>query len=203
MMEPLLETISLDSEESNELAFKIKVEGAAPAPAKVRLVCESPDVSYLFNGAGTSEDGIVQFIIPRMSNKLAEGIYQARVEVLIENRYFSPITFQIEFKKALKVVAESMKVMPVLVKKEVTVTAQPITIVKPQQKTDAQPIVVEQKKQPIVKQPSTVVTQKSTQSLREKFEKRNVSQVNEDKGQEIEVDDATLRKIARMFINKR
>lgn len=49
-MESLLETIDLDIEESNELLFKVKVEGADPAPVKVRLVCESGDMAYMFNG---------------------------------------------------------------------------------------------------------------------------------------------------------
>jgi len=112
MMETLIETVDLDMEESNELAFKIKGEGASNSPAKVRLVCESGEVAYMFNGRGTSEDGVVQFILPRMKDKLGEGIYQARVEVLVENRYFSPVQFQINFKKAVKVVAESLFVVP-------------------------------------------------------------------------------------------
>ena len=127
-MEPLVETISLDPEESNELAFKIKVEGASPAPARVRLVCEAEDVSYMFNGHGTGEDGVVQFIVPQMKGRLTDGMYQARVEVLIENRYFAPVHFQINFKKALTVVAESFNLTPRAKKSEITVTAAPVVV---------------------------------------------------------------------------
>ena len=142
-MEPLIETIELDPEESNELAFKIKVEGSAPAPAKVRLVCEASDMSFMFNGRGTGEDGVVQFTLPQMSSRLKEGTYGARVEVLIENRYFAPVQFQISFKKAMKVVAESLQVVSRVAKPDFSVTAQPLFASKPRA---PQPIVVEEPK---------------------------------------------------------
>lgn len=142
-MEPLVETIELDPEESNELAFRIKVEGSAPAPAKVRLVCEASDLSFMFNGRGTGEDGVVQFSLPQMSSRLKEGTYGARVEVLIENRYFAPVHFQINFKKAMKVVAESLQVVSRVAKPDYSVTAQPLFASKPKA---PQPIVVEEPK---------------------------------------------------------
>lgn len=175
-MEPLTETIALDVDETNELAFKIKVEGAT-SPAKVRLVCEGPDVAYMFNGRGTSEDGVVQFIVPQMKGKLQEGTYSARVEVLIENRYFSPVQFQINFKKTMQVFAESVQVVQPP-KPEIRVTAQPIVVVQPPQKTQPTPIVVQQS-QPAVQQSQSQQPQKVQQptkqpqqrplTLREKF----------------------------------
>jgi hypothetical protein len=127
-MEPLTESIDLDIEESNELAFKIKMEGAASTPAKVRLVCEGKNFSYMFNGYGTQEPEVVQFTIPQMSNKIEEGQYSARVEVLVENRYFAPLHFQINFKKMLTVVAEakSIQVVSKASKPDIKVTAAPV-----------------------------------------------------------------------------
>lgn len=130
-MEPLTETIELDLEESNDLTFKIKMEGTAMAPAKVRLVCENDDFAYMFNGYGTGEDEVVQFTLPRMDKKLNEGMYRARVEVLVDNRYFAPLQFQINFKKTLSVVAEAIQVVKKVAKPEVTVTASPISVAKP------------------------------------------------------------------------
>ena len=125
-MEPLTETIQLDLEESNDLTFKIKMEGTAMAPAKVRLVCENEDFAYMFNGYGTGEDEVVQFTLPRMDKKITEGTYNARVEVLVDNRYFAPLQFQINFKKTLSVVAEAIQVVKKVTKPEVTVTATPV-----------------------------------------------------------------------------
>lgn len=128
-MENLLETVSLDSDESNELLFKVKVEGADQAPAKVRLVCEAKDVSYMFEGTCSSAgEDIVQFDVPALKGKLAEGTYPARVEVLIDNRYFVPVRFNMTFKRAVTVVAEAMTVVPKKVATSVTVTAAPIVV---------------------------------------------------------------------------
>lgn len=129
-MEPTLETIELDVEEPSELLFRIKVEGIDPSPAKVRLVCESDNISYMFDGRATGTDDIVQFKLPVLKDRLKEGLYQSHVEVLIDNRYFSPVAFNISFKKAVKVVAESVKVLP---KKdvEVKVTGQVVPSVRP------------------------------------------------------------------------
>lgn len=129
-MEPLNETIDLDLEESNDLTFKIKMEGTAMSPAKVRLVCEGSDFAYMFNGYGTGEDEVVQFTLPRMDKKINEGTYSARVEVLVDNRYFAPLQFQINFKKTLSVVAESIQV----VRKpstDIKVTASPVSVPRP------------------------------------------------------------------------
>lgn len=129
-MEPLTETIELDLEESNDLTFKIKMEGTAMSPAKVRLVCENEDFAYMFNGYGTGEDEVVQFTLPRMDKKITEGTYNARVEVLVDNRYFAPLQFQINFKKTLSVVAEAIQVVKKATKPEVTVTATPVVAAK-------------------------------------------------------------------------
>lgn len=142
-MEPLTETITLDLEESNDLTFKIKMEGTAMSPAKVRLVCENDDFAYMFNGYGTGEDEVVQFTLPRMDKKLAEGTYNARVEVLVDNRYFAPLQFQINFKKTLSVVAEAIQVVKKIVKQEITVTASQVVSAKPIA-IDSSPIKFEQ-----------------------------------------------------------
>jgi hypothetical protein len=131
-MEPLTETVELDIDESNELAFKIKLEGAATSPAKVRLVCEGSDFSYMFSGYGTSEPEVVQFTLPQMSSKIQEGTYSARIEVLVENRYFAPLQFQINFKKTLSVVAESVSIVSRPAKPDIKVTAAPLIAARPQ-----------------------------------------------------------------------
>lgn len=169
-MEQLTETVTLDMEEANELAFKIKVEGAN-SPAKVRLICESNDVAYMFSGRGTSEEGVVQFVIPQMKDKIEEGTYSARVEVLIENRYFSPVQFQLNFKKPVKVFAESIQVAPAAPKLDVRVTAAPIRIVQAA-RPEPRPVVVEApEEKPVIRQvqqPQPIKTIQNDQSGRDK-----------------------------------
>ena len=107
-METLSETITLDMDEANELAFKVKIEGAT-GPAKVRLVCEANEIAYMFDGYKGPGEDVVEFTVPKMKDKIQEGTYDARVEVLIENRYFSPVQFRVNFKKAVQVFAESIR----------------------------------------------------------------------------------------------
>ena len=196
-MEPLNETIALDIDESNDWTFKIKMEGAASAPAKVRLVCEGEDFAYMFNGYGTGEDEVVQFTLPRMDRKISEGTYAARVEVLVDNRYFAPLQFQINFKKTLSVVAESIRVVPKVTRPDITVTASsisvnkpvvPVTAIKFEQRPvpqNAAPVIIQQSPQ-IEQRPSIVShttspqqSQSSRFSLRESYiNKQNI--INEE-----------------------
>lgn len=149
-MDPLLETIDLDIEEANELLFKVKVEGVAPSPAKVRLVCEVGEMGYVFQGhAVAGEEGMVQFLLPVLKGKLQEGLYQSRVEVLIENRYFAPVQFNVNFKQAMKVVAEAVRAPERRVPQQLTVTASPVVVQKPTlapvapPKTELRPAIIE------------------------------------------------------------
>ena len=125
--------IVLDIEESNELLFKIKIEGSDPAPAKVRLVFESSneELSYMFAGQSDQDDNVT-FTIPPMINKLKEGNYSGKIEVLVENRYFTPMQFEVNFKKTMKVVAESVQVVKkTYTEPSVTVSSStPIIVVK-------------------------------------------------------------------------
>lgn len=132
MLETTQQTIELDLEEASDLMFKVRVEGADNSPAKVRLVCESQHMAFMFNATGTNEPDVVQFNLPAMNNKLQEGTYSARIEVLVENRYFSPVAFNIAFKKAMKVVAESIVVKPKSRPTDISVSVAPIVVKKPE-----------------------------------------------------------------------
>jgi hypothetical protein len=102
----MMETIDLVLDQDNELLFNVKVEGAKQATTIVRLVCESADqVHHVFVGKPISHD-VVQFKVPPMTGRLDEGTYAGSVEVLIENRYFRPVNFNLKFKTDMKVVAE-------------------------------------------------------------------------------------------------
>lgn len=171
-MEPMLETVDLDMEESNELLFKVKVEGADPAPAKVRLVCEQGDLAYMFNGRSAGGDGLVQFNLPVMKDKLKEGLYLARVEVLIENRYFAPVQFQVNFKKAVKVVAEAVNVVPRKTAPEVTVSAVPVVKPKPAPVVQ-QPVAPPPAKKRIEREAPPPARQSAQVTLRERYHNKH------------------------------
>lgn len=120
-----MEIIDLDPEETNELMFRVQIEGIDPSPAKIRLVCEGSDAGYVFKSKPGPE-GLVRFEIPAMKDRIKEGSHSARVEVMIENKYFVPIEFELNFKKKVSVVAESVVVPRRVVERPaITVTATP------------------------------------------------------------------------------
>jgi len=204
----LLETISLDLEESSELLFKIKIEGAEPSPAKVRLVCETGDVAYMFNGHPTQDEGVVQFLLPALSDKLKEGTYLSRVEVLIENRYFSPVAFNINLKKAVSVMAEVAE-PPRHQAPQVTVTASQIVVKKreappPPPPPAPRPIIIEEQSKPAqrpivasrpVQKPAAPSTLKERYAKQEVIEKV-INEVDDD-GEDL------IRELAQSFARKK
>lgn len=119
-----MEIIDLDPEEANELMFRVQIEGIDPSPAKIRLVCEGQENGYVFNSK-SGPDGLVRFDIPAMKGKIAEGRHSARIEVMIENKYFVPIEFDVNFKKKVSVVAESVVIQKKIERPSITVTARP------------------------------------------------------------------------------
>lgn len=218
-MESFLETIDLDIEEANELLFKVKVEGVEQAPAKVRLVCEGGEMDYVFHGVPTRDEGVVQFVLPILKGKLKEGQYLSRVEVLIENRYFAPVQFNINLKQAVRVVAEAIRLpakrevprasvsvsAPIVVKRttqnppapapvQVTETAKPIVVeapVKPVARPTVSPPAVKpvEKKTFAPRLPGTPNHKPST--LKERYARKQPQVVE---GEEL------IKELARTFV---
>jgi hypothetical protein len=122
--------ISLYLDQDNELTFNVSIEGSKPGTPKYRLVFETKEFSYAFNGSQTAP-GEVTVVIPNMKNMLKEGNYKGHLEVMIDDRYFAPLQFDASFEQSVKVVAEhTSRIAP----KKVGVTASIITASRPQTK---------------------------------------------------------------------
>jgi len=121
------DSIDVDLDEQTELLFKVKIEGAKQEKATVRLVCEGSDHALLFSGKSLGHDDLVQFIIPSLASKTNEGLHSAKIEVMIENRYFVPVSFSLNVKKTIKVVAESVTEAKKFFQPNVVVKAEPVT----------------------------------------------------------------------------
>lgn len=185
-MDPLLEVVDLDVEEPSELLFRVKVEGADQAPTKVRLVCEGPDLGLMFDGRSAGQDGLIQFNIPVLKDRIKEGTYTSRVEVLIDNRYFAPVRFQVNFKKKVKVVAEAVNVVPRRPAPEITVSAVPV--IKPTPKPQAPPAPVSLPVRPARNTPARVNAQTT---LKERYRNNRNDEPDED----------AILEAARSFVN--
>jgi hypothetical protein len=136
--------IALYLDQDNELRFNVAIEGSKPGAPKYRLVFEGKNVSYSFNGM-QSAPGEVAFVVPTMKNIIKEGNYRTNLEVMIDDRYFTPLTFDASFEESVKVTAESV-MRPVQKKAAVSASivtvnkAQPLVeTVTPRQETPRQP----------------------------------------------------------------
>ena len=99
--------IDLMLDNDNELRFKVNIESTRPGDSSCRLMLESHDVEYGFRGTTTS-DGEVAVTIPPLKNILKEGIYDTRLEVIVDDKIFTPLEMKINFEKSVVVTAEAI-----------------------------------------------------------------------------------------------
>lgn len=118
------DVVELKLEQENELSFKVVVQGATTRPSAVRLVCEGPDMSYVFKGQ-PEDDGTMCFRVPPMGKHLLpETAYDCSVEIMVDGRFFKPVQFPVVFKADVKCVVENLQVrQPLLKEEKISVTA--------------------------------------------------------------------------------
>ena len=95
-------------DEENELRFNVTAEGTdATASVKSRMVLESSKMDLVFQGT-TIPGGEVSVIVPSLKGVLNEGLYNTRLEVVIDDRIFTPLQLTANFKQSVKVMAEAV-----------------------------------------------------------------------------------------------
>ena len=102
-----MDALSLKLDHDNELLFKVMIEGTREADAQCRLMVERDEYSYAFPGE-IQASGEVVVIIPALEKAMKEGTYDAKLEVIVDDRVFEPLQFHAEFTKSMKVTAESI-----------------------------------------------------------------------------------------------
>ena len=120
-----MSTIDLMIDEENELTFEVQIEGSRPGTAKCRLMLESPDMTFAFEGQSTGDE--VSVTLPPLDHVIKEGIYDMTLEVVVDDRYFEPLKLQGAFEKRLKVTAEAVTVKA---KPQVTTSASLVEVKK-------------------------------------------------------------------------
>jgi hypothetical protein len=96
----------LYSDKSNKFNCNIEVDGTSLDKSKVRIVVESKDMSYMFNGS-IDNQGNCEITIPKTKNFLNEGDKgKMRLEVIADDVYFEPWSsdFVIQASKNVSVV---------------------------------------------------------------------------------------------------
>ena len=103
---------SLDPAISHELTFDLNITGSKEEPQDIRFIIESQvdpdtgdsvqDVFSIICRAVRSPDG-VKITIPRLLNLFRAGSYKTRLEVVLENRLFTPLSEEIMITEPAKV----------------------------------------------------------------------------------------------------
>jgi len=153
----------LFTDKLNTFSCNIQLEGASLHNSKIRLIVESDEMTYMFNGQ-VFNDGICEVKIPKTKNFLSEGKKGLmRLEVIADDVYFEPWNseFVVEQEKKVQVVVqEQIESKPKLV---VSVNEQKAT---PQNETTVKEAIV---KKPVNKSSNTTVISKA--ELLKKFKR--------------------------------
>jgi hypothetical protein len=93
----------LYTDKPNKFSCNIEVDGTSLANSKVRLVIESDNFNYMFNGV-VYENGVCEVNIPKTKGFLSEsnkGLM--RLEVIADDVYFEPWSSEFQVKASKKV----------------------------------------------------------------------------------------------------
>lgn len=102
-----MDSFDIHLDQENELAFSVTVEGTDEAELRYQLVLESDKMNYSFPGSSDTA-GEISFVIPPLQKILSEGRYNTRLEVVVDDRIFTPLEMYTNAKKQVKVVAEAV-----------------------------------------------------------------------------------------------
>jgi len=97
---------NLYTDKPNKFNCNIEIEGTSLAKSKVRLVVETDEMSYMFNGF-IENTGLCEVNIPKTKNFLPEGTKgNMKLEVIADDVYFEPWSsdFNVKTNKKVNVV---------------------------------------------------------------------------------------------------
>jgi len=97
---------NLYTDKANKFNCNIEIEGTSLSKSKVRLVIETDEMSYMFNGS-IENTGICEVNIPKTKHFLPEGTKgNMRLEVIADDVYFEPWAsdFNVKTNKKVNVV---------------------------------------------------------------------------------------------------
>lgn len=101
-----MSNINLLLDEENEITFALTIEGTTNSPAKCRLLVEKDDITLMF-APNYFQNDEVSVTIPPLKNIFKEGVCNLKLEVIVEDKYFNPLSLKGYLEKSVEVIAES------------------------------------------------------------------------------------------------
>jgi hypothetical protein len=102
-----MDAIDLHLDEDNELTFRVSLEGTDQADLRYQFILEGDRVEYGFPGS-IDKSGEITVIVPPMKRALNEGAFSSRLEVIVDDRIFTPLRMISQLKASVKIQAESV-----------------------------------------------------------------------------------------------
>ena len=133
-----MDAIDLHLDEDNELTFRVSLEGTDQADLRYQFVLEGDRVEYGFPGS-IDKSGEITVIVPPMKRALNEGAFSSRLEVIVDDRIFTPLRMISQLKASVKIQAESVT-KPVLPSPSVGGASLVESSVKTREKADLSPV---------------------------------------------------------------
>ena len=167
-----MSNIDLLLDEENELTFALKIEGTRPATAQCRLVLESEDMSLIFNSDAYNGEE-VSVVLPPLGHVLREGQYNMNLEVIVEDKFFKPLTLVGNFEKSISIVAETVTKKKEVLKPQVSLSNVSVKSRKKNNSKKTHPRV-EKKRKPVLetKRKETKITDSDIMALIEALKSR-------------------------------
>ena len=95
-------------DEENEISFQLNIEGTQPGTAKCRLAIDGDHGMGLLFESDKVSNGEVTFTLPALKHVLKEGTRDLRLEVIVDDKFFEPLTLKGNFEKRVSVTAEAV-----------------------------------------------------------------------------------------------
>jgi hypothetical protein len=133
-----MDAIDLHLDEDNELTFRVSLEGTDQADLRYQFILEGDRVEYGFPGS-IDKSGEITVIVPPMKRALNEGAFSSRLEVIVDDRIFTPLRMISQLKASVKIQAESIA-RPTTIQPIVAGAALVESSVKTRAKADISPV---------------------------------------------------------------
>jgi len=100
----------LELNEAAEVEFGIEIHGTSERTSDIRFIIEGPDYGIVCKC--TENNGTITALIPKLKGILPAGQFEAKLEVVLDGKYFKPLQESIEFKPLVEFDVTSTKARP-------------------------------------------------------------------------------------------
>lgn len=106
--------------DETKLLFDVDVSGTKEDVSEYRVVIENEEYSLMIKGKKTGEG--IEVTVPKLKGILSEGVYTTRLEIIIGDRIFKPLTEVIEVLPNIELKVENKTVEKVEPEENIKIT---------------------------------------------------------------------------------